>query len=336
MRLKSNPILFTFLFLLLHACNDQNEDIIKNSGEIFGTTYSIIYYGRENYEPEIQELFKEVNLSLSTYDSLSLISKINTNQTDSTDNYLRRMIWLSKEVNKETYGFFDPTISSFLKLYASFYNEKKQLKIPSQKEIDSVCIFIGFDKISIKDSKLIKQDARVELDFNAIAKGYTIDLVGELLQKNGIENFLIEIGGEILAKGKKKDGSLWRVGVESPTVEIDERKLLGTISIENKAMATSGNYRKFFYDENSNTKFVHTVNPKTCKAIASDLLSVSVIAKDCAIADAYATAFMSMGKEESLKLLNNKKEIQALLIYNSADKPNKVEFTLINGFPLQQ
>ncbi|MGB1283577.1 MAG: FAD:protein FMN transferase [Polaribacter sp.] len=313
--------IFFFLAILIGFTFCKNEEkpnrIILN-GHIFGTTYKIVYtHSSINYKKSIDSLFYLVNKSLSTYMPTSDISKINAgDSTIVVDDLFLEVFKKSKKIYTETNGFFDPTVGNLVNAWGfGPKNEKKNLTIT---EVKQQMQFVGFDKVKIVGRKVIKEHPKIYLDFNAIAKGYGIDVIGRFLESKNIVNYLIEIGGEIRAKGKKENGNPWKVGFDNPNTD-GSRTVSRTINLFNTSMATSGNYRKFRITEDGK-KYVHTVNPKTGFAKESNLLSVSVISdSDCADVDAYATAFMAMGLERTKEFIQSHKKIYVVLLFTNAN-----------------
>lgn len=320
-------IKFSLFFVFLLILSSCKKEIIKKDytleGFVFGTTYKITYLNAsKNYRDSFDSIFKDFNNSLSTYLPDSDISKIN--RGDSTiivDNYFKEVFKKSKSIYKETNGFFDPTVGNLVNAYGfGTTNEKKNL---SDVEIKNQLQYVGLDMVTLENDRVKKKYPKIYLDFNSIAKGFGIDVIARFLDSEKIDNYLIEIGGEIRAKGEKNNGSSWVIKIVNP---VDVNGGYKKINLSNKAMATSGNYRKFRLDS-TGKKYVHTINPKTGLAKESNLLSVSVITKkDCADADAYATAFMAMGLEETKKVVRKNKDLEVVLIYFDENE-NIAEFT---------
>ena len=322
-----------YLFLIaiisvFFACSDDNPKRVELSGSVFGTTYKIIYFGdSKDYSKSIDSIFDATNNSVSTYIPTSLISKVNKGDaTVEIDTIFKEVFIKSKEIFVETDGFFDPTVGSLVNAYG-FGPKKTKLDL-SQNQIDSIMNFVGLDKVSLKNSQIVKSNSNVYLDFNSIAKGFGIDLVARFFEDQGINNYLVEIGGEIRTKGAKEEGKPWAIQVVNP-VDADNNGGYTKINLSDKSMATSGNYRKFRIADNG-TKYVHTVNPKTGLAQESNLLSASVIAaSDCADVDAYATAIMAMGLEKAKVFLEKRPDLKVILIYSDSNNELK-EFSNLN------
>lgn len=324
-------VLLSTLIVVLSSCKKGKPNVKHVFGEAFGSTYSVKYVGDEEFEEEIIVLLDSIDASLSTYNASSLISQINQNNTDSLDRFLKEILDQSLLVYQITEGYFDPTVSSLLKAFG--LNTNEIFKVPEEKELDDLLSCTGLNKVKWSEGKLAKDNLALELGFNAVAPGYAADLIGVLLTSMGIENYLIEVGGEILSRGHKPNKEPWKVGIDIP--EKQRNELLGIVPIRDEALATSGNYRNFRIDSATGNKYVHTINPKTGAAMPSDLLSVTVMAKNCTHADAFATAFMAMGKEKAINLIKNKKlkNLKVLLVFS--DKQGEYQTERINGFQLQ-
>jgi thiamine biosynthesis lipoprotein len=270
----------------------------------------------ENYQEEINKVFEDFNNSLSTYIPNSIVSKVNNNE-DSVivDTYFVEAFEKAKRIYKETDGFFDPTIGKLINAYG--FGSGKEKKDLTQQEIDSLKQLMGFEKIVLNGKKVVKPN-EIEFNVNAFAKGLGVDVVGRLLESKNIQDYLVEIGGEIRARGKSPRNSLWKVAIDDPNTD-GTRSQSRTIELNNQSMATSGNYRKFKLNSNGE-KVVHTVNPKTGLAQENNLLSASVLIQgDCADVDAYATAFMAMGLEATKKFLVNHPELKVVLLYANTE-----------------
>jgi FAD:protein FMN transferase len=292
----------------------QNQIIIN--GEAQGSTYHIVYFDEHdrNFKPEIEQILKDFDLSLSTYIPNSIISRINSNQEDViVDKYFIACFNKAKEVWKNTNGAFDPTVYPLSNAWG-FGPEKKQ-KIEKAK-IDSILQFVGFQLIKLKGNKVIKKDPRVALDFNAFAQGYSVDVVSEFLNSKGIKEFIVEIGGEVYAKGINLNGEHWKIGIEKPIDNKEsENPLKAIVKLENLAVATSGNNRRYFIEDG--IKYVHHIDPKSGYPTKNNLLSASLFAKECISADANATGVLVLGLEKAKVYLKKHPELQAYLIYSN-------------------
>ena len=296
-----------FVFLAFVGCTSNTEPQ-RLSGYALGTTYNITYFdtrANPNLVPAIDSVFYVLNKSMSTYIKNSDISKINRGDDQVVvDHHFKTVFNASKAVFTATQGFFDPTVGSLVNAYG--FGPEEGLATLTASDRDRLLALTGFEKVTLlKEGRILKTNPNIYLDFNAIGKGYVVDVLSSMMEKRfGYTNTLVEIGGELQAKGKHiLKNSPWTVAIDTPNENIVERDLLRTLTLQNQALATSGNYRKFRIDEKGN-KYVHTINPFDGTAQPSKVLSASVIAADCMTADAYATALMSIpiSKIETLPL----------------------------------
>ena len=295
--------------MMLVSC--ATESYIKDSGMVFGTTYSITYQYHENLKSDIEDVMKQVDNSLSPFNKSSVITAINNNTSTKADKYLTEVFTLAQTVNKETDGAFDITVAPLVNAWGFGFRSGTK---PTEAQTDSLLAIVGQEKVTLKDGEIIKSDPRIMLDCSAIAKGFGVDKVAEFLAGKGIKNYLVEIGGEISARGMNSRGTEWNIGITKPvddSLSINQENQ-AVLQITDKAMATSGNYRNFYYE--GGKKYAHTINPHTGKPAQSDILSATVIAESCAVADAYATAFMVLGSDKVKEILKKHPELQAYLI----------------------
>jgi thiamine biosynthesis lipoprotein len=317
-------IVLVILFIGLH--NGRGE-YIKLAGFTQGTTYHITYKSRDgkNLQHEIDSLLKDFDMSLSLYVPNSIVSRINRNDpTVEADEKLAAVFKESASVNKKTGGVFDITVAPLVNAWGFGF---KATESNDSAVIDSLLQYVGMEKVKLSGKKVIKAFPQVMLDFNAIAQGYSVDLVSLYLEKQGVKDYLVEIGGEVRTRGRNEKGNSWRIGIDKPVEGnmIPGASMQAIITLNRRSLATSGNYRKFY--EKDGIKYAHTINPKTGYPVISNLLSATVVANDCMTADAYATAFMVMGLDQSKKFLADHKYLEAYLIY-SDDKGNfRVFFT---------
>lgn len=322
-----------FLCIYLAACAESNHEIVQNqnTGAAFGTTYSIIYQSNKklDFQEEIDSVIVVVNHSLSTYIPDSDISKINNGDSIIVvDQMFKEVFTLSKEINAKTNGYFDPTVGVLVNAWG--FGPERQIAMDSAS-VDSLLQYVGFNKVELtKENTIKKKDPNIRFDFNAIAKGYAIDRLAVLMDKKGIQNYLLEVGGELVAKGenriKKKP---WVVGIDDPQVE-DGRALKLTIVLKNIALASSGNYRKFRVDPENGNKYVHTIDPITGFTKNANTLATTVLAATCAEADAYATAFMAMDLNAAIDLVESHEELESYIIY--LDKNGETKEFMTEGF----
>ncbi|WP_019670999.1 FAD:protein FMN transferase [Eudoraea adriatica] len=333
LKYSSRFLIFTFFLATIVCCNPGPDSYVKNMsfGGALGTSYSITYLTERelDIQSEIDSVFEVINHSMSTYIPDSDISKINNGDaTVRVDQMFREVFELSQEVHANTNGYFDPTVGALVNAWG--FGPGDIVKMDSSK-VDSILQFVGLDKVRLNsDGTITKKDPRIFMDFNAIAKGYAIDRLAILLDQKDIGNYLIEVGGEIISKGENKiKNKSWIVGIDDPQIE-EGRRLKLTLQLADKAMASSGNYRKFRVDSITGQKYVHTIDPKTGYTRDSQILAVSVIANSCAKADAYATAMMAMELPESKKVLNQQEELDAYIIY--LEKDGEVAEFMTPGF----
>jgi len=314
---------FLVVTIVLLSCIPSESKLNIIEGNAIGTTYSIRYLdgGQRSFESKIDALIKAVSKSTSTYIPTSDISKINKGDaTVVVDDYFKEVFEKSATIYQETNGDFDPTIGILVNAWG--FGPEEAIENLDSVKIKELLTYVGFDKVSIKNGKVKKLYPEIYFDFNAIAKGYLVDVIGRMFEQSNIENYLVEIGGEIRARGVNQRGVPWKIAIEKPNFD-GSRTFATTIQLHDESIATSGNYRKFRNDEDGK-KYVHTINTKTGYATESNLLSVSVISKsDCAIVDGYATAFMAMGLEKTRAFLKKHPELKVFLIYT--DEKGEIE-----------
>lgn len=283
------------------GCHKERFEYVKSSGEMLGTFMQVTALTSQSpnliYE-RMMTLDKEAKASMSIFDEGSLLSRVNRNETDSLDQHIIHCLELARKVTERSGGYYDVTVAPLVEAYG-FAGKDRTKRV----NVDSLMEFVGVEKLSVKDGRLLKSDPRVRIDFNSIAKGYVVDMAADELEGMGIENYLVDIGGEVRCRGRNPKGGAWRVGIETPYDGNDTpgASIQQVISLTDCAMATSGNYRRFYLDEQGN-KVAHTIDPRTGKSAITDLLSATVIAPTCAEADAYGTMFMAMGTERAIEL----------------------------------
>ncbi|MCG8412331.1 MAG: FAD:protein FMN transferase [Bacteroidales bacterium] len=321
-----NFIIVLLLGCVLISCNKISSNYVNFRGFVQGTTYNITYSSVDSivYKDQIEALLAVFDTSLSTYNKQSLITKINNNKSKKTDEYFNEVFEKSKEVYTKTNGAFDITVAPLVNYWGFGFENKDEI---ADTSIVSILNYVGLDKVKLSNSIIEKADPRVTIDANAIAQGYSVDIVAKFLDTKGVSNYLIEIGGELKTKGVNKKGKVWRIGIDRPfdNNNIPGQNLQAIIKLQDKSLATSGNYRKFY--ERDGIKYSHTINPKTGYPVNHTLLSVTVIADDCMTADAYATAFMVLGLEKSLQLIKKLDNIEAYFIYSDKNGKYQVKST---------
>jgi len=316
--LKYSKIALLLVCTLAFSCKTEQVSLVRNdaNGGALGTTYNLIYFTKNtlDLDKEIDSVFAVMNQSLSTYVPESDISKVNNGDSILVmDAMFKEVFLLSKKVHKETKGYFDPTVGTLVNAWG--FGPGKQIELDSAK-VDSLLRYVGFNKVSLnQNNQILKTSPNIYFDFNAIAKGYAIDRLAKMMDDKGINNYLLEVGGELVAKGINPDKNKpWVVGIDDPQVEAG-RQLKLMIKLQDRAMASSGNYRKFRVDDKTGKKYVHTINPITGYTKNGTTLGVTVLASSCAEADAYATSFMAMDLSDVKLLIEENNNLEAYIIY---------------------
>jgi thiamine biosynthesis lipoprotein len=315
-------LVFLIIGTILIIKQQHDMPYQHNKGFIFGTVYNITYQSDKNLEKEIIRELDKVDASLSPFNEKSIISKINRNEEAVVDNYFYDVFNLAMQISEDTNGAFDITVAPIVNAWGFGF---KSGSSPTSQYIDSLKQFIGYKKVRIgKDKHVVKQDERIMLDCSAIAKGYGSDVVARLFNAKGIKNYMIEIGGEIVASGLSEKRLPWKIGITKPSEDSlgTSNELQTILNITDCAMATSGNYRNFYYKNGK--RYAHTIDPRTGYPIQHNILSATVIAKSCAQADAYATSFMVLGLDEAKKILERHPQLLAYLIYTNKDNEYEV------------
>lgn len=326
------------LFVAIYFYSKKNSskqvlskiEYIHNQGNTQGTYYTATYLQPEGRDLQ-QIIEKELHLfdlSLSTYDSTSIISRINRNDpTVKVDSMFEHMFYVAKQVSEHTNGAFDITVGPLVRAWGFGFGNETHSQTPNLRKLMPL---IGYNKVSIVNGRFVKQSPNILIDANALAQGYSSDIIGKLLEDNGCENYMIEIGGEIVCKGVNPKGSKWRIGIDKPidTPENSNTEIQEIVAISNIALTTSGNYRKFYYKDGK--KYAHTINPHTGYPVVHNLLSATVAAPTCIMADAYATAFMVLGVDSAMKICKSVPNMDCYLIYSDINGQNQVVYT--DGF----
>ena len=313
------------IFITVVSCTNNSLKKTSISGYVYGTTYNIVYFSDDELQLKMQidSLFNVIDMSMSTYNSNSLITKINNNEDVELDNHFKFVFNVSKNIFNKTNGYFDPSIGP---LVNSLNFGPKNYDIPSV----NLNTLVGLDKFNVIENKL-NRPLNSFIDFNAIAKGYSVDLISNFLIINNITNYIVEVGGEIRSSGINLDGNQnWRVGLDTPRFDGLQKELYKIFNLKNSSMATSGVYRKFKIDSLGN-KYAHIIDPKTGYSSTTNILSVTVISENCIEADAFATALHLMSVEEITNFAKKNNEISIFIIYN--DKNNEMKDISFNNFP---
>jgi FAD:protein FMN transferase len=331
--LSKSSFFLVILALLFWKCSsNNNQDFYTISGKAQGTTYSIILIGQDVTitKNQITTILKNFDSVLSTYVSSSNISKFNSadNSIEFSDSnfYFKNCLLKSQFIYNRSQGAFDPTVFPLIDAWGFFKDQKTPL---TKAAADSILPYVSYEKDKLFTYKFknnllyfTKKDKRVKLDFNAIAQGYAVDVLAEFIRGKGYSNFYIELGGEVYVSGLNRENKKWKIGIDTPVSTSKKRSISEVLSISNEAIATSGNYRKFY--EVKGKKYAHTIDPKTGLQVTHNLLSATVIAKDCATADGFATAFMVMGKEKTIAFLKENRDL-GLTVYLMYDDMGRIK-----------
>lgn len=315
----TSKLLLNFLIVLLFcSCSHKPEQHFE--GAAFGTLYHIYYYGSSSEIPTLRRqtdsVLAELNATFSIFDTTSLLCRLNRGEQATLNRDFLTVLQASQDIAQKTGGAFDCTCQPLVELWG--FGKTKERKTVPQACIDSVKSFTGYRLIVLQGDSLVKADPRTQINFNAIAKGYAADVVSKFLKSKGYKDHIVEIGGEIVACGTK-DGKAWKVGIQMPTETADGAvESMRHFSLQDKAVATSGNYRNYF--EENGVRYTHILDPTTGHPEQTNLLSVSVIAPDCMTADAYATAFMVLGMQKAEEIIRQTPGLEAYFIYDDNGK----------------
>lgn len=313
--------IFIGIICLFTAC--EGEQYRHTEGKVYGTYYRITYEAKEDFAENLKIEMEKVNASLSMFNPQSIVAKWNRGESEEVDSLFIRMFRTAEGINRETKGAFDITVAPLANAWGFGY---KQNRFPLPEQIDSLLQYIGMQKLKLAGCHLLKEKEGMEIDASSIAKGLGVDLVAEFLEGHKVQNYMVDIGGEIRVRGESDKKRPWRIGIDKP---IDDAAALGRelqmiIQFTGGAIATSGNYRNYYIHEGK--KYAHTINPRNGYPVQRDILSSSVYAPTCMEADAYATAFMVLGLEESKKIVENNTEIEVCFVYEQEGK-NKLWMT---------
>lgn len=320
------------ILLNFSSCRPKAEeaDYSRNSGKVYGTFYNIVYQHPEgkDLQTEIDARFAEFDLSLSTFNPNSVISRVNANdESVRTDTYFNTMYRQAVEVSELTNGAFDITVAPLVNAWGFGFGKQQRDSVP---DVAALLKITGFRKIKLSDDRIIKENPAMMLDASAIAKGQASDVIGQLLDAHGCRNYMVEIGGEVVCKGVNPKGGKWRIGIDKPVDDPanESQELQTIVAISGVGLATSGNYRQFYYREGK--KVAHTIDPRSGYPVDHQLLSATVIAPTCMQADAYATAFMVLGKDSALAICRKVEAMDCYLIYT--DGAGKLQVAYTDGF----
>lgn len=308
-----------FTALLLAGCARRADAYLTVDGTMLGTTMHIVADVRGVTQRDLyaaaMELDREAKASMSIFDETSLLSRLNRNQTDSVDRHIAFNLRLADSIGALSDGRYDVTVKPLVEAWGFAGRERTE-----HPNVDSILAFVGREKVRVENGRLVKADPRVQLDFNSIAKGYTVDLLAALVERFGAENYLVDIGGEVRCRGVNPNGEGWRIGIETPFDGnmTNGEYLQKRVRLHDGALATSGNYRRFYLDDAGN-KVAHTIDPRTGRSAVSRLLSVTVAAPTCAEADALGTMFLAMGADDALAAAERMPGVKVYFILAGGD-----------------
>ena len=306
------------------ARHNQVTPYQTDNGLIFGTVYKVTYQCDQNLKAEIEAELKRFDGSLSPFNDTATITRINRNEDIVPDTFFTNVFRRSMEISRETDGAFDLTVAPLANAWGFGF---KKGAFPDSLMIDSLLQITGYEKVKLENGKVVKQDPRIMLSCSAVAKGYSVDVIARLLDRKGIKNYMVDIGGEVVVKGKNATGDLWRIGINKPYDDslAVKQDIQVVLNLTDLGMATSGNYRNYYYKDGK--KYAHTIDPRTGYPVQHSILSSTVIAEDCMTADALATSFMVMGLEEAEKFCKANPMIDAYFIYSGENGEFKTYYT---------
>lgn len=323
------PFLVFLIVATVIILAENKPEYRTSQGAVFGTTYHITYNHNADLSTDITRVLKDVDNSLSTFNANSTISLVNKNMQVELDSMFLYVFHLAQHVAETTSGAFDITVAPAVNAWGFGFKNAETI---DNDLIDSLKQIVGYQMVKEENGAIVKEDNRIMLDCSAIAKGFGCDVVAALFDSIGIADYMVEIGGEIVVKGLNSKGSDWRIGISKPTDDslATETELQTVLELSDRAMATSGNYRNFYYKDGK--KYAHTIDPATCRPVNHNLLSVTVLAENCAVADAYATAMMVLGLERSLELCKKLENVDAYFIYQ--DNEGVIQICTTPDFPV--
>lgn len=316
----NRKILLTALVaLLLAGCAEKKKTLVEGftefDGFALGTTYHLVVNMPDTvgFRDDLEALFSEVMSSMSVYDPGSLLNRLNRNETDSVDRHIAYCIETAETVSRQSGGEYDITLKPVIEAWG--FNAADAQAHP---DIDSLMQIVGYQKIRVRNGRLVKDDPRVQIDLNSIAKGYTVDLLAELVERRGADDYMLEVGGEVVCRGPGRSGRGWRIGIDRPVEgnNVPGANLQVILTLTEGAMATSGNYRKF-YTDSEGRKVVHTISGTTGMSMPGNLLSATAITDKCILADAYGTMMMALGLERAREFLEEHPEVLGYLVYSN-------------------
>lgn len=318
-------ILAAGLWILMFTACTKQKQYFEESGSVFHTIYHIKYEGSEILTEKIDAEFQKFNLSLNPFNPNSIISKVNRNEAVEADDWFIEVFNKAKEVSDHSEGIFDITCAPLVNLWGFGFSKMDSV---TPQMIDSIKQFVGYQKVRLDGRKVVKDDSRILLNCSAIAKGYASDIIARLLEREGVKNYMVEIGGEVTMKGVNQNGKCWRIGINKP--EDDSTGIKNDIEevvqlCKKGGVATSGNYRNYYVKDGK--KYAHTIDPRTGYPSEQSILSATIVAEDCITADAYATAFMAMGLEKAREAAKNIPGIEYYVIYSDENGKHQIEYS---------
>ena len=321
---KKLYLLLSLWTLLFSACNEQQQ-YYEESGSVFHTIYHIKYQAPRPLTEKIDAELQKFNLSLNPFNPNSVISKVNNNEPVEVDEWFKEVFNKSMEVSRNSDGVFDITCAPLVNAWGFGFSKKDSI---TPAMIDSLKTFVGYNKVRLEGNTVVKDDPRLLLNCSAIAKGYSCDIVARLLEQEGVENYMVEIGGEVTMKGVNDRGECWKIGINKP--EDDSTGIMNEIEdvvqlCKKGGVATSGNYRNFYVKDGK--KYAHTIDPRTGYPAEQSILSATIVANDCMSADAYATAFMAMGLEKARLMADSLPDIEYYVIYADEKGQHQIEYS---------
>lgn len=321
---KKIGFLVSLWILVFTACSNQKQ-YFEESGSVFHTIYHIKYEAPELLTEKIDAEFQKFNLSLNPFNPNSIISKVNQNEPVEADDWFIEVFNRAKEVSDHSEGIFDITCAPLVNLWGFGFSKMDSV---TPQMIDSIKQFVGYQKVRLDGRNVVKEDPRILLNCSAIAKGYACDIIARLLEREGVKNYMVEIGGEVSMKGVNQNGNCWRIGINKP--EDDSTGIMNDIEevvqlCKKGGVATSGNYRNYYIKDGK--KYAHTIDPRTGYPSEQNILSATIVANDCITADAYATAFMAMGLEKARQAAQNIPDIEYYIIYADENGKHQIEYS---------
>ena len=315
---------FLVIGTVIIVSRQQSTPYQHDRGMVFGTVYHITYQSSKSLQKDIEAELAKVDASLSPFNERSIITAINENRDTVVNKMFSDVFALAMKISDSTNGAFDITVAPLVNAWGFGF---KGGVMPSRHQVDSLKALVGYHKVSLTNGRVSKTDPRIMLDCSSIAKGYGCDVVAKFLSAKGIDNYMVEIGGEIVTRGISEKRLPWKIGVTKPTDDSlnVNQEIQTIINVTDKAMATSGNYRNFYYK--NGRKYAHTIDPSTGYPVQHNILSSTVIADDCATADAYATSFMVLGLDGAKKILEKHPELCAYLIYSDQKGSNQIWYS---------